>query len=68
MLASFLDKVTPAAPDAVFGVDDAFKRDPSPDKVNLGVGAYRDEHGQPWVLPVVREAERRILAANHNHE
>jgi aspartate/tyrosine/aromatic aminotransferase len=30
-------------------------------KVNVCVGAYRDEHGQPWVLPSVREAERRMM-------
>lgn len=25
------------------------------------MGAYRDEHGRPWVLPSVREAERSLL-------
>lgn len=24
-------------------------------KVNLSIGAYRDDNGQPWVLPVVRK-------------
>ena len=38
--------------------------------MNLGVGAYRDENGKPWVLPCVQKAERQILddpAANHEY-
>ena len=27
----------------------------------IGVGAYRDDHGKPYVLPSVRQAERRIV-------
>ena len=29
-------------------------------KVNVGVGAYRDDSGSPYVLPVVREAEAKV--------
>jgi aspartate/tyrosine/aromatic aminotransferase len=33
----------PKAPvDALFGLVDAFNKDPSPKKVSLGIGAYRD--------------------------
>ena len=32
-----------------------FREDPSDLKVNLSVGAYRDDSGKPWVLPVVRK-------------
>jgi aspartate aminotransferase len=42
---SYLDKITLAPPDAVFGVADAFKRDTNPLKINLSVGAYRDNFG-----------------------
>jgi aspartate/tyrosine/aromatic aminotransferase len=31
-------------------------------KVSLGVGAYRDDQGKPYVLRCVLEAEKRILA------
>lgn len=31
-------------------------------KVNLGIGAYRDENGKPWILPSVRAAEKIISA------
>ena len=36
--------------------------------MNLGVGAYRDDAGKPYVLACVREAERRLLANNSDHE
>jgi aspartate aminotransferase len=40
-------------PDAILGVTEAFKQDTNPKKVNLGVGAYRDDNGKPYVLPSV---------------
>ena len=42
-------------PDAILGVTEAFKKDSNPKKMNLGVGAYRDDAGKPFVLPSVRE-------------
>ncbi|KAL1812759.1 hypothetical protein ACET3Z_022824 [Daucus carota] len=59
--------VEPAPKDPILGVTEAFLADPSPDKVNVGVGAYRDDNGKPVVLECVREAERRI-AGNLNME
>lgn len=38
--------------------------DKNPDKINLGVGAYRDDDGKPVVLPSVREAERRVTGSH----
>ncbi|KAM0327976.1 hypothetical protein ACHAQA_005375 [Verticillium albo-atrum] len=51
-----------------FVVELAYRKDPSPLKVNLGVGAYRDDDGQPWPLPVVKEARKRIAAGDWHHE
>eukprot|EP00301_Raphidiophrys_heterophryoidea_P018970 c3960_g1_i1.p1 GENE.c3960_g1_i1~~c3960_g1_i1.p1 ORF type:complete len:434 (+),score=116.29 c3960_g1_i1:89-1303(+) len=52
----------PAQPaDPLFGINDAYNQDTNPNKLNLGVGAYRDAAGKPWVLPVVREVERKLL-------
>ena len=48
-------------PDAILGVTEAFKKDSNPQKMNLGVGAYRDDAGKPFVLPSVRTAERLII-------
>ncbi|KAK2467000.1 hypothetical protein APHAL10511_001258 [Amanita phalloides] len=46
---------------SIFKLTAAFKADPYDKKVNLGVGAYRDDDAKPWVLPVVRKASERIL-------
>lgn len=54
--------------DPILGVSEAFKADPSPDKINLGVGAYRDDDGKPVVLPSVKEAQNRINDANLDNE
>ena len=40
---------------SIFKLTAAYKADPYPNKVNLGVGAYRDDNGKPWVLPVVKK-------------
>ncbi|KAF8774442.1 Aspartate aminotransferase like protein [Argiope bruennichi] len=45
----------------VFALRNAFDKDSFPDKVDLGIGAYRTDEGQPWVLPVVRKIEQ-VLA------
>jgi aspartate/tyrosine/aromatic aminotransferase len=39
----------------------AFKADPSSIKLNLGVGAYRDDEGRPHVLNAVRKAEMKLV-------
>lgn len=50
-----LQSVPQAPPDVMFGLSAAFRADNSPDKVDLGVGAYRHEDGKSWVLPSVRQ-------------
>lgn len=57
-----------APPDKILGLNDSFKSDPNKDKVNLGVGAYRDDHGKPVVLPSVLQAERNVSSRNEGHE
>jgi aspartate/tyrosine/aromatic aminotransferase len=53
-----------AAPrDPILGLTDAFKADPNPQKINLGVGIYQDDRGQTPVLETVSEATRRVVAA-----
>jgi aspartate/tyrosine/aromatic aminotransferase len=54
--------LTPAAPDPILGLSEAFKADTRPDKVNLSVGDYFDESGVTAVIASVLEAERRLLA------
>ncbi|XP_026878807.2 aspartate aminotransferase, cytoplasmic [Electrophorus electricus] len=66
---SLFTDVPHAAPVVVFKLTADFREDQSPNKVNLGVGAYRTDEGQPWVLPVVRKVEKMIAEDNSlNHE
>ncbi|HET6385397.1 MAG TPA: amino acid aminotransferase [Armatimonadota bacterium] len=50
-----------APADPILGLTEAFRADPDPRKVNLGVGVYQDEAGKVPTLDVVREAEERLL-------
>ncbi|PKI86016.1 aspartate transaminase [Malassezia vespertilionis] len=61
-------KVPGGPPDPILGVTEAFKRDSDPRKINLGVGAYRDENGKPYVLPSVRESEKRLVSEKLDKE
>eukprot|EP00566_Odontella_aurita_P010146 CAMPEP_0113546876 /NCGR_PEP_ID=MMETSP0015_2-20120614/12047_1 /TAXON_ID=2838 /ORGANISM="Odontella" /LENGTH=436 /DNA_ID=CAMNT_0000447375 /DNA_START=54 /DNA_END=1364 /DNA_ORIENTATION=- /assembly_acc=CAM_ASM_000160 len=59
--STFLSEIPLGPPDAILGIAEAFKSCDDPKKVNVCVGAYRDESGRPWVLPSVKEAERRMI-------
>lgn len=66
---SVFEAVPQAPPDAILGITEGFKACNNPNKLNLGVGAYRTEDGKPLVLSAVREAERRLLAdPKQDHE
>ncbi|KAK7978794.1 aspartate aminotransferase [Apiospora saccharicola] len=58
----------PPLTEAVTGITEAFKADSFKEKINLGVGAYRDDKGKPYVLPSVRAAEQKIVSNNLNKE
>lgn len=49
--------VTMAPPDPILGTAIAFKKDTNNDKINLGIGAYRDCNGNPYVFKIVRKVE-----------
>lgn len=48
-------------PDPILKMAYRFRDDNNPEKVNLGVGAYRDEDGKPYVFPVIKKAEQMIF-------
>jgi aspartate aminotransferase len=48
--------------DTILGLMAAFRADPHPGKVDLGVGVYRTEQGETPVLEAVRRAEAAVLA------
>ncbi|KAI1845916.1 hypothetical protein JX265_011188 [Neoarthrinium moseri] len=68
---SFSAEVVPQAPeDALFGLMRAYRADQDPNKVDLGIGAYRDDNAKPWVLPVVKKADeilRNDPELNHEY-
>ncbi|XP_050670576.1 aspartate aminotransferase, mitochondrial [Leptidea sinapis] len=66
--SSWWGNVEMGPPDVILGISEAYKRDTDPKKVNLGVGAYRDDEGKPFILPSVRKAEDIIHKKNLNHE
>lgn len=51
------------APDPILGLSAAFKQDPNPNKIDLGVGVYKDELGNTPILNCVVKAQA-ILQAN----
>ena len=50
------------APDPILGVTIAFRADPTPNKVDLGVGVYRNARGETPIPAAVSEAERAVLS------
>lgn len=49
------DHVPQAPEDPLFGLMAAYRKDTFDKKVDLGIGAYRDDNAKPWVLPVVKQ-------------
>lgn len=58
-----LERLEPAPPDPIFGLTEAFKKDPNPRKINLGVGVYQDETGRTPIFRAVKAAEAKLLEA-----
>lgn len=58
--------IQPAPPDPILGLTEAFRADPSPQKINLSVGVYRDASGKTPVLESVRRAGERVVASQQS--
>ncbi|MCC7264802.1 MAG: aspartate/tyrosine/aromatic aminotransferase [Candidatus Latescibacteria bacterium] len=58
-----LEQLSLAPSDPILGLTDAFRKDPNPNKINLGVGVYKDEKGHTPILASVAKARQRVLAA-----
>lgn len=54
------DAVPQAPEDPLFGLMAAYRADTFDKKVDLGIGAYRDDNAKPWVLPVVKKVSNSI--------
>jgi aspartate/tyrosine/aromatic aminotransferase len=55
-----------APPDSILGLNEAFQRDPHPNKINLSVGVYKDAQGKTPILGCVKAAEAKILERENN--
>ena len=53
------ESLGPMPPDSILGLMQAFREDPRPGKIDLGVGVYKDANGETPVLSVVKKAERQ---------
>ena len=53
--------VSLAPPDPILGLTEAYRADPSPAKINLAVGVYKDAQGRTPVLEAVKAAEKRLV-------
>ena len=58
--SSMFQDISAAPPVEVFKLSADYQADTFPSKVSLGVGAYRDDAGKPWILPVVKKAEMQL--------
>lgn len=67
LAAPLLSAIEMAPRDPILGVTEAFNNDPSPHKVNLGVGVYTDDAGRVPLLECVRRAERSITDRGAPH-
>ena len=58
-----LKNLTPQPPDKIIEMIGLFRADTRTDKLDLGVGVYKDEHGKTPVMRCVKAAEARLLEA-----
>ena len=56
----------PPPEDPVFALNRLFNADPSPTKISCGIGAYRDNSGNPTVLSCVKKAKDLIGSSTQN--
>ena len=55
------EKITAAPADPILGLGEAFKSETRSNKINLGIGVYKDAKGNTPIVKAVKEAERRLL-------
>ncbi|CUM56068.1 uncharacterized protein AC631_01453 [Debaryomyces fabryi] len=68
-MSKYFSNIKELPPDPLFGLKARYTADDRSDKVDLGIGAYRDNNGKPWILPAVRKAEEKLInSEGYNHE
>ena len=56
-----ISNLTPVKLDSLLALIELANADPRPEKIDVGVGVYRDGAGRTPILNVIKEAERRLL-------
>jgi aromatic-amino-acid transaminase len=56
-----LENLKPAAPDKIIALIGMFREDPRAQKLDLGVGVYKDAAGRTPIIKAVRTAEKRLF-------
>ena len=57
------EKLTEQPPDKILALVQAFKDDPRPTKIDLGVGVYRDAEGRTPIMRAIKTAEKQLWEA-----
>lgn len=60
------EKIEAAPADPILGLNEKFLADPRSDKINLGIGVYKDDDGNTPVLHSVKQAEQRLLDSENS--
>lgn len=60
-MINMFEKVVAAPADPILGLTEEFKKDARTDKINLGVGIYKNEQGETPVLATVKKAEAALV-------
>lgn len=54
------ETLTPQPPDGILGLVAAYRADPRPDKIDLGVGVYKNADGVTPIMGAVKKAEQML--------
>lgn len=60
-MTSLFDSLEILPEDPILGLAPFYQNDKRKEKVNLGIGTYKDEHGSAFVFSAVKEAEKELL-------
>ena len=60
-MTPLFQNISEAPTDPILGLNDAFKKDTNPNKINLGIGVCMDDDGHVPIMRAVKQAESHIL-------
>ncbi|MFZ7157240.1 aromatic amino acid aminotransferase, partial [Avibacterium avium] len=55
------EHINAAPADPILGLGEAFKADDRANKINLGIGVYKDAKGNTPIMKAVKAAEQRLF-------